>query len=78
MFGWIASTFPYLDGEDIEDANSTDTEDDDFQSVPVVIALSGPITEEQEQEDGQVDSDTDNESIGTTISTMFNETTVEQ
>ncbi len=72
------STFPYLDGEDLEDANSSDTEDNDFQSVPVVIALSGPITEDQEQEDGQIDSETDNESIGITISTIFNETTVEQ
>jgi hypothetical protein len=43
-----------------------------------VVALSGPTTEEQEQEDGQVDSDIDNEYLGTTISTMFNETTVEQ
>ncbi len=73
------STFPYLDGEDNEDTNSNDTEDADFQSIPVVIALSGPTTEEQEQEDGQIeDSDTDNESLGTTISTMFNDETVEQ
>jgi hypothetical protein len=72
------STFPYLDGEDLEDAKSTEIEDNDFQSVPVVIALSGPITDEHEQEDGEVDSDTDDESIGITISTICNNTTVEQ
>ncbi len=72
------STLPYLDAEDLEDANSTDTEDNVLQSVPVVIALSGPITDEQEHEDRQRDSDTDDESIGITASTMFNETTVDQ
>jgi hypothetical protein len=70
------STFPYLYGEDLEEANSTDTEDSEFQNVPVVIALSGPTADDQEHADGQEDSDTEDDGI--TISTMFNETEEEQ
>ncbi len=73
------SILPYLEGEDNDDTNSTDTEDSVLQSVPIVIALSGPAQENNENEIKQTDTDTDDDStIDETIATMFNETTNEQ
>jgi hypothetical protein len=43
-----------------------------------VIALSGPAQENNENDIKQTDTDTDNDSIGETIATMFDETTNEQ
>jgi hypothetical protein len=72
------SILPYLEGEDNEDTNSTDTEDSELQSDPIMIALSRPTQENNEQENEQTGTDTDDDYIGITIATMFNETTEEQ
>jgi hypothetical protein len=45
------STMPYLEEDDLEDTNSTNTEDSDVQSLPIVLALSEPATDEVEQTD---------------------------
>jgi hypothetical protein len=45
------SSLPYLDGEDLEDTNSTNTEDSHFESVPIVIALSGPAPESANEQE---------------------------
>jgi hypothetical protein len=45
------SSLLYLDGEDLEDTNSTNTEDSHFESVPIVIALSGPAPESANEQE---------------------------
>jgi hypothetical protein len=70
------SLFPDRAEDDLEDTNSNNTEDSDVQSLPIVIALSGPATDDIEQADGKTDSETEDDSM--TIATMINETTEEQ
>jgi hypothetical protein len=80
------STLPYLDGEDIEDANSTVTEDNDFHNAPVVIALSGPASDNYEQEEEKNNSDnyeqeeekTNSDNDEDSIEILFNEIQEEQ
>jgi hypothetical protein len=45
------SRLPYLDGDDREEDNPSDTDDDEFQLIPIVRAIAGTNTSEKEQED---------------------------